>query len=138
MVIFNGYPQHKNFYLSVDYQKIDSKKVIFFSTFNDKIIPYEFLLTEYCKQKTSNSNTYLYLKNGDHSFAAYGQNEAKICFEILDSKITCAEKKPIQAFIVDDNVVEFYPYRKNIYKKYDYGYDYYLANQEQSKLYKRN
>lgn len=68
LVVFNGYPQHENFYQKVNYERISSKRIAFFSTYKDKRIPYEFLLTEYCKQKKTNANTFFYVKNGGHSF----------------------------------------------------------------------
>lgn len=134
LVVFNGYPQHQNFYLTVDYEKVKDKKIIFFSTFKDKVIPYEFLMTEYYKQKSSNPNTYLYIKKGSHSFSAYTQKEIDLCFEVLNSKTTNIKTAPIHAFIKEDQVIEFYCFRKKIYSKFGYGKEDYLLNKKQRKL----
>jgi len=137
LVVFNGYPQHNNFYRKVEYQNVTDKKVIFFSTFDDEIIPYEFLLTEYCRQKEWNANTYLYVKQGRHSFFEYEQKEMDICFDVLTAKVNNRKKKVIHAFVKDDKVVEFYPFRKKIFKKFGYGEEYYQTNQKQGKSYKK-
>lgn len=131
LLVFNGYPQHENFYQTVNYSNITDKRIFFLSTFSDKTIPYEFLLTEYCRQKTANSNTYLYVKEGAHSFKEYGIKEFELCFEVMVTKTGCTQNEPIHAFIKDDQVVEFYPFRKKVTKKYGYGEEFYLQNLEQ-------
>lgn len=135
LAVFNGYPQHNNAYKQVNYKAIVDKPVLFFSTFDDQTIPYEFLLTEYCKQKQSNANTYLYVKAGEHTFKEYGLNEMRLLFNVLTSKISNTKKDPVHALIKNDQVIQFYPYRKKIYKKYGYGKDYYQENKMQQKLY---
>src|SRR5690606_15434799 len=77
LIIFNGYPQHSNHFKNVNYTSIENKKVIFMSTLKDKIIPYEFLLSEYCAQKKENADTYFYLAKGGHSFRNYGEQDLK-------------------------------------------------------------
>lgn len=136
LIVFNGYPQHKNFNQTVKYAEVKNKKIAFFSTFDDNTIPYEFLLTEYCKQKKINPNTFLYIKEGAHSFSAYTKADATICFQILASDIDNTKTESIHGFISNDEVMAFYPYRKKIWRKYGYGKAYYHENQQQKKRYK--
>lgn len=135
LVVFNGFPQNKNFNKGVEYEKVKDKEVAFFSTFNDKIIPYEFLLMEYRKQKKSNANTYLYIKEGGHTYSAYDQNDLNLMFAIITSKTrnTKTETEPIHAFVKEDSMVEFYTFRKKINKKYGYA-QVFETNKTQEKL----
>lgn len=135
VVIFNGYPQLKNYHRSVQYSAVTNKKVVFCSTFGDPLIEYEFLLTEYCKQKETNPNTYLYVREGKHSFGVYDQADLNKCFDILTSKIQNTKTVAIHALIENDQVVEFYPYRKKMIKKYWYGEEYLKINREQRRVY---
>lgn len=109
--------------------------MIYFSTFNDKVIPYEFLLTEYCKQKKYNANTYLYIKKGGHTFVDYDSNAVNTCFNILISKIENSKRDSIHGLILDDKLIEFYVFRKMVVKKFNYGREYYDENLEQEKIY---
>lgn len=138
LIVYNGYPLHNNFYLNVDYSKVEDKKVLFLGTVNDKIIPYEFVLTEYCKQKKDNPNTYLYLTEGKHDFNSYGEKELSIVYDILDTENDNVRKTPIHAYMRRDSVIDFYEYRKAIIKKYRYGNEYYEENKKQKILYKKN
>ena len=135
LTVFNGYPQHENFYQEVNYEQINNKMIAFFSTFEDKIIPYEFLLTEYCKQKKTNANTFFYVKEGRHSFDEYMKEEINLFIQIMTSKINNTQNEPIHAYMKGDEVQEFYPFRKKICKRYCYGKKYYLINKEQAKQY---
>lgn len=135
LIVFNGYPQHKNFYKTVNYEKIENKKVLFFSTDKDKVIPYEFLLTEYCLQKKNNPNTFIYLTSGDHSFANYTKEDIKEVFDILTSKNENKETEPIQGFIKNDKLVKLYKFRKKIVKKFGFGKETYQQNGRQLKKY---
>lgn len=137
LAVFNGYPQHKNFYKKVNYEQINHKIIAFFSTFQDKTIPYEFLLTEYCEQKKTNANTYLYIKEGIHSFKAYNKEDINLFLQILTSKINNTETKPIHGYIENDELKAFYHFRKKICKKFGFGKEYYLKNKEQAKHYKK-
>lgn len=136
LVVFNGYPQHQNFYKTIDYTKVTNKKIVFFGTLNDKIIPYEFLLTEYCSQKISNANTYFYLANGNHGFMNYKNSELNELFGILTSSINNTMKDPIQGYMRNDVLIKLYPYRKKILRKYNYGKKIYDENKKQLKKYK--
>ena len=137
LIVFNGYPQHKNFYKTVDYEKVEKKKVLFFSTYKDKVIPYEFLLTEYCLQKKSNPNTFFYLSSGDHSFANYTKEDIEEVFDILTSKNENKESEPIQGFIKNDKLVKLYPFRKKIARKFGFGKETYQKNRRQQKTYRK-
>ncbi len=133
LIVFNGYPQHNNFYKSVDYKTITNKKVLFFSTDKDQVIPYEFLLTEYCSQKKNNPNTFFYLSSGNHSFSNYTIDDIKNLFDILTDKNQNKLTEPIQGFIKNDELVVLYPFRKKIVKKYNFGKEVYEANLSQHK-----
>lgn len=134
LIVFNGYPQHKNFNKTVDYQSIENKKILFFSTYKDKVIPYEFLMDAYCAQKKTNSNTFIYLASGDHSFSSYSGDDLNEVFEILLDQNTNKEKTPIQGFIKNDTVITLYPFRKKILRKYGFGEELYEANRRQKKI----
>ena len=137
LVMFNGYPQHANFYKTVDYSTVTDKKVIFFSTLKDKVIPYEFLLTEYSKQKEENPDTYFYLTEGDHSFINYTQQDFEELFAILTNKVSNTKTEPVQGFVKDDKLVTIYPFRKKIVRKYNYGKETYETNKLQQKKYSK-
>ncbi|QNR25173.1 hypothetical protein [Croceimicrobium hydrocarbonivorans] len=133
LIVFNGYPQHKNFNKTVNYQSIENKKILFFSTYKDKVIPYEFLIDAYCAQKKSNSNTFIYLASGDHSFSSYDRDDLKEVFEILLDQNSNTEKIPIQGFIKNDKVITLYPFRKKILRQFGFGKELYEANRKQEK-----
>lgn len=137
LIVFSGYPQLGNFNKNVNYSKITDKKILFLGTFDDKTIPYEFLLTEYSKQKKTNANTYFYLVKGNHSFFNYKKQDLKEVFEILTNKTSNNKTEPIHGFVKNDKLIEFYPYRKKITRKYNYGIDAYKENKRQRKLYQQ-
>src|SRR5690606_33454992 len=117
LVVFNGYPQHSNFFRSVEYDTIEDKKILFISTNKDKVIPYEFLLTEYCKQKKTNANTFFYLGTGNHSFTNYTSDDFSEVFAILTNKNQNTKTEPIQGFIKNDRIIQLYLFRKKIVTK---------------------
>lgn len=133
LLVFNGYPQHRNFYQKVDYGKITDKKVVFVSTFKDQVIPYEFALTEYARQKEYNTNTYIYIQAGGHSFSSYNAHTFKVIFKILTSTTSCNEREALHGYMASDTLVEFYPYRKKIVRQFAYGQGFYEENQRQRK-----
>ena len=124
LIVFNGYPYHKNFAKKVNYEKVMDKKVLFFSTKKDKQIPYEFLLTEYSKQKKNNPNTFFYLGNGGHSFNSYSEEDFELLFKIL-LEVNNKEKKVLHGLVVNDKLIEFYDFRKSIVRRYGFGEEYY-------------
>lgn len=140
VVMFNGYPQHNNFAKKIDHSNVTNKKVVFYATFKDETIPYEFSLSEYCKQKKFNPNTFLFVREGNHNFSNYEQNDFVQLFKILDSSIknTKVETNPIHGFTVNDELVKFYPYRKIIVRKFAYGKNLWEENKRQLKLYNIN
>ena len=136
LVIFNGYPQHKNFYQKANYEKLTDKKVVFASTFKDQVIPYEFALTEYAKQKQFNANTYLYIQPGGHSFSDYTPRAFNLVVSILTSATSCKDHEALHGYVASDTLVEFYPFRKKIVRKFAYGEEFYKENQRQQKVLK--
>lgn len=137
VVVFNGYPQHANFHQTVDHSQVTSKKVVFMGTNKDQTIPYEFLMTAYCDQKKHNSDTYLYLTDGIHSFSSYQQNDFNELFELLTNKANNQKQEMIHGFVKNDELIAFYPYRKKIVKKYGFGKEVYEANKKQLAKYKK-
>lgn len=137
LIVFNGYPQHSNFYKKVDYSKISDKKVLFFGTIEDETIPYEFLLTEYSKQKKYNPNTYLYVKEGNHSFFNYNENDLKELFDILKGDIKNTKTEVVHGYVKNDEVIEVYPYRKKILRMYNFEPEIFKENKQQLKQFKK-
>ena len=136
LIVFNGYPYHRNFAVDVDYTTVQDKKIMFFGTKKDKVIHYEFMLTEYCKQKTTNPDTYIYLTEGGHSFEHYGKKEFAILFDILSAENDNTKMTPIHGYIRKDSLITFYEFRKEIVRKYGFGAEYYKINKEQKARYK--
>lgn len=138
LAVFSGYPQHKNFYRKVQYHSVKNKTIVFLGTLGDKIIPYEFLLTEYCQQKKDNPNTYFYLTDGGHNFSSFNRQDLGEVFDILSRKTINKNSEPIQGFMKNDSLISLYPYRKKIIRKYNYGKEVYEANTRQLKQYKNS
>ena len=130
LVVFNGYPYHKNFASNLDYSAVTNKKIVFFCTKQDKQIQYEFSLSAYSMQKTFNPNTFFYLTDGEHSFGAYKKNDFELLFRML-MKVNNKEKKSFHALILDDRLIEFYDFRKSVVRKYGFGDEYYKQNIKQ-------
>lgn len=134
LVVFNGYPQHQNHNLDVNYAEVTDRKVLFITTFDDDVIPYDFLLTEYCKQKRTNPDTYLYITKGSHTFSDYKSPAIHQVFDMLTQTPDNSETKPLHGYIRGDTLVEFYHFRKKIYRKYGYGAETLEENRRQEKL----
>lgn len=130
LIVFNGYPHHKNYAEELDYCKVNNKKIVFFGTEDDKQIQYEFLLTEYAKQKAYNPNTFFYLTEGGHSFKAYQKKDFELLFRML-FEINNKETIPLHGLVIDDQLIELYEFRKSIVRKYGFGEAYYLENKRQ-------
>lgn len=140
LLIFNGFPQHDNYNKKVDYNRISNKSIAYISTDKDKVIPYEFLLVEYRKQKMVNKNTFFLLRKGKHWFGEYKSADFKLCIEMLgslpeteevqDGEMLCYPS--IDGLIINDELRELYPFRKKTgksysmneeaYKRTDYSY----------------
>ena len=126
-IIFNGYPQLNNFHRKVDYKTAQNKKIVFVSQKSDKIIPYEFLLTEYRRQKMVNKQTYFLLKSGQHEFGTYTKEDLTACLSLLkqeQKKSTSVDSStilvypPIDGLIINDQISEVYEFRKKTGKNY--------------------
>lgn len=137
LIMFNAYPQHQNFNKSVHYDSVRNKKIMYLSTYKDKVIPYEFALTEYVKQKIYNPNTFLYISNGEHWFKRYDSTDFKIVLDVLNGQNTCSSKVAIHGYMYQDKLIEFYEFRKRIYKTYNYSEGVYKVNTYQLKQYKQ-
>lgn len=99
----------------------------------DKVIPYEFLLAEYYKQKKINPCTYFYIAAGDHTFENYKKAEIDILFDILNSKNINYNTEAIHGFIKNDSLIRFYNFRKEIVRKFGFGQEEYDMNKKQKK-----
>lgn len=137
LIVFNGYPQLNNFYRQVDYQSGKLKKVIFCSTNSDNTIPYEFLLTEYAKQKLLNPDTYLFVVNGKHSFNEYRSKQLQEVFSMIETTPDNWKTNPVHGYIRRDSLVEFYEFRQKVFKKYGYDPVFREENKVQRKALKK-
>lgn len=131
VIVFNGYPYHNNFADSVDYSKERGKKVLFVGTKFDKTTPYEFMLTEYSKQKAFNPDTYIYVTGGEHEFHDYDGVEMKIIFSMLDTKPDNTKTDVLHGYMRNDSLVEFYDFRKEVVRKFGFGEEFYKLNKAQ-------
>ncbi len=133
LIVFNGYPNHKNFNTKINHSEITNKKILFCSTKNDHRIPYEFLLSEYYHQKKYNPNTFIKITKGKHTFRSYDKENLRLIFEII---VDAENKKTeqLQGLIINDKLVEFYTFRKKIIRKYNFGKEIYNENKRQKKV----
>lgn len=136
LIVFNGYPQLNNFYRGVDYQSGALKKIVFCSTSSDNTVPYEFLLTEYARQKILNPDTYLYVVHGKHTFSEYKAKNLEDVFSMIETIPDNWKKVPVHGYIRKDSLVEFYDFRQKIYKKYGYDPVFLEENKVQKKALK--
>ncbi|MDZ7847627.1 MAG: hypothetical protein U5L96_13150 [Owenweeksia sp.] len=126
LILFNGYPQKQNFHQTVDYLSVRDKPVLFFATHKDKVIPYEFMLVEYRRQKMVNAQSYFTLREGTHAFAAYDSTDFGNCISYLQTKVEKREVNqdeillypPVDGLVVEGRVLEVYPFRKKIGRQY--------------------
>lgn len=126
VILFNSYPQHKNFYKQVDYQKIQGKKMFFIAQDRDKVTPYEFPLVAYRRHKIMNDQTYFLLEKGQHEFLKYDPmvfNKIIRLLKEVPKKISTASDSitiypPIDGYIKNDTLLETYTFRKSIGKSY--------------------
>ena len=120
LLLFNGYPQHNNFNKLVDYSRFSNYKIVFVSQKDDKIIPYEFEMTEFRRQKMTNANTYFLLVDGKHKFIQYNKKQFDQCITLLENNQSpeLAEHDstwifpPVDGLMVNNEVLELYPFRK--------------------------
>lgn len=137
LIVFNGYPQLNNFYQKVDYRVGRFRKILFCSTVSDNTIPYEFLLTEYAKQKLLNPDTYLYVTDGKHSFKAYRAGSLNEVFSMLGTRPDNLKSMPVHGYIRKDSLIAFYEFRQKVYKKFGYDPVFLEENKVQKKELKK-
>ncbi len=119
-IIFNGYPQHKSINQRFDYSKNINKPILFCSSFKDKVIPYEFMLSIYRRERINNPLSYFYLVEGGHLFKKYTKDHFILLIDLLEKRKKSA-KIPIDGFVVGNKVEEVYTFRKKIGKKYHFN-----------------
>ena len=133
LLVFNGFPQHNNFSASIDYNSVKQKTIIHVSTQMDKQIPYEFQLVEFRKQRLSNKETYIYIKQrGGHSFDDYTEFDFKRIKKFIYKKFKSEMKNKdvIYGFSEKSELMDFYLFRRKIYRKYNFG----LYDMQQNRL----
>lgn len=125
LLLFNGYPQLKNYYKKINHYDGIGKNIIYGSCYSDKVIPYEFLLVEYRRQAMINEHTYFLLVEGNHSFSSYTKAHLELCMELMGktkeqnvspNKITIYP--PIDGLVIDGQLKDVYPFRKKTAKNY--------------------
>ena len=125
-IIFNGYPQLSNFHRSVKYENHSKKKVVFYSQKSDKVVPSEFLLTEYRRQKIMNAETYFFLNEGKHEFIKYSRQDFENLIALLGQpsvNYTAQSDSiwiypPVDGLLISDSVKQLYHFRRKICKGY--------------------
>lgn len=126
--ILNGYPQLQHFYKKVHYESNRSKPVVVYSQFDDKIVPYEFLLTEFRRQRLINPNAFFRLFPGKHQLGAYTESSISDALQALIHPSTEVNQiaadsiwlyPPLDAFVTDTLVQIQYKFRAKVGK--DYG-----------------
>jgi hypothetical protein len=126
LLVFNGYPQLGNFYKTVDYKCVSSQKVIFVSQRSDKVVPYEFLLTEYRRQKLVRNASYFMLTEGKHEFRTYTAETFEKCAVMLELQTGKYENTPdstwfypaVDGLVINNEIIELYKFRSSIARKY--------------------
>lgn len=140
LILFNAYPQQDYYNKSVDYTKVTNKKIFFVSQKNDKLLPYEFLLMEYRRQKLVNSESYFYLQEGKHEF-----NYDLKFFNELIQKLNYSNNSniskegfiwvypPIDGLIFDHEVINLVDFRKSYSERYEIDIKEYKSQVESKK-----
>lgn len=126
VMIFNGFPQHKDFQKTVDYFQVTDKPVIFASTTKDKRIPYEFLLVEYRRQRMLNPNAHFSLVEGYHNFTSYSTSDFNKYLAVLFTESSLPPKEedsllisaPVDGWMEGNLLKEVYPFRKKYGRQY--------------------
>lgn len=128
LIVFNGYPQLGNFHTKVRYERHKGKSVVFVSQANDKVVPYEFLLTEYRRQKVTNAATYMLITEGKHEFVSYKKRDIERIIglvkegapkDMLDGEEDSVwVYAPVDGYMRHDSVLEVYSYRARVCKGY--------------------
>jgi hypothetical protein len=140
LILFNAYPQQDYFNKNVDYTEVTNKKIFFVSQKNDKLLPYEFLLMEYRRQKLVNSESYFYLQDGKHEF-----NYELSFFNELIQKLNYSNKSnisnegfiwvypPIDGLVFDHEIINLVDFRKSYSERYNIDIKEYKSQVESKK-----
>lgn len=124
--LFNGYPQHQNFNRKVNPSTYTGYNILYVAQENDKVIPYEFLLTEYKRQKITNAATYFMLLQGKHEFSTYTKSDFEKCLSLLeyeadDHKMTSDSTwiyPPADGYLVNNKLLEIYSIRSSVARNF--------------------
>jgi hypothetical protein len=141
LVMFNAYPQMDYFNKKVDYFKVTNKEVFFISQKNDNLVPYEFMLMEYRRQKMVNTETYFILRNGKHEFSKYVKNDFELIVKKILNPVKPNESKegyywihaPIDGLVFNTEINELYDFRKSYSKQYNIDIKEYMSQVEAKK-----
>ena len=136
LLLFNGYPQHHNFYKVVDHKTLGNHKILFVSQKHDKVVPYEFLLTEYRRQKITNPETYFMLLEGKHDFSTYNRLNFEKFISFLETTVSINKNNqdsiwiypPIDGLIIENKLVETFQFRHSIARKFGMSKTEYKSN----------
>lgn len=124
--VMNGYPQWQNFYRKVSYQANRIKPVVWYAQDEDKVVPHEFLLTEYRRQRIVNANTIFRLLPGKHELIRYRKQELIDALELLQhpvaNEVVAKDSiwiyPPADGYMKGDNMLAAYHFRASAVKKY--------------------
>jgi hypothetical protein len=138
--MFNGFPQHQNFNKKVDPFQFTDYQIIYVSQENDKVIPYEFLMTEYKRQKMLNKASYFILLEGKHEFTTYTRSDFEKCLNLLKTQVDKKEMlsdsiwiyPPVDGFLVDNSLLEIYTVRNSIARNFGMDKDVLATNQSET------
>lgn len=137
LILFNGFPQYENQHLQTDHKKISGKKIIYVSQYDDEVVPYEFSMVDYRRQKIVNQDSYLMIAKGAHEFKTYTEVEFYRIVDLLNKpgfsgKSTLEDfwiYPPIDALIINNEILEIYPFRKKIGKQFGMNKQEYTSQQ---------
>jgi predicted esterase len=133
-IIFNGFPQYKNFNTNISKGLFANKKIVFVSTFKDNVIPYEFVLDEYTTRKKDCLSSFIFIFKGNHEMSSYARYDLD---KIFDEKvfISIDDKLAIHGETEGKKLINFYKFRRKILLKYNFGLKCYEYNKFQRKVF---
>lgn len=114
-VLFNAYPQHGWFTRNLQFNSNTS--ITFVAGKQDKTVPYEFPLIEYLKLKCINPSTRFIMTDNAHSFETYDSAFLNSVFCASTPDLD-QSKAPFPGLIINENLIELYPFRASVIRKY--------------------
>jgi len=138
MILFNGFPQYENQHLKANHKLKSGKKIIYVSQYEDEVVPYEFSIVDYRRQKIVNQDTYLMISKGAHEFKTYTEVEFYRIIDLLNKPGFSGKRSfkdfwihpPSDALIINNENFEIYLYRKKIGKQFGMNKQEYTSQQQ--------